>query len=156
MASSRRKTIHGVLVQVFGVGVLLLGDAGTGKTTCAMRLMARGHKLVADDAVELTVTDGKLFGSPPERFRRHANIRGVGLIDLATRFRDESFVDTSEVDLVIQLIEGGDNKERRNGETLLDVLIPALDICIDDIEKLPEFVEANAKARALARAIPSS
>jgi HPr kinase/phosphorylase len=151
MASSRRRTIHGVLVQVFGVGVLILGDSGTGKTKSAIQLMTRGHKLVADDAVELTVSDNHLSGTAPLGFRHIANIRPGGLIDLTTRFGAESFIERTEVMLVIRLIAAHERAKQYVHEVILGISIPAMSFVIDRSSPIGDFVEAAARAKKFQR-----
>lgn len=111
MASSRLRTIHGVLVQVSGTGILLLGDSGTGKTICALELVAAGHQLVADDVVELRVKDGRLVGNPPAGLRGVANVRPHGLIDITQAFGPAAVAECVPIDLVIQITT--DNKKKK-------------------------------------------
>jgi len=97
-------TIHGALVDVGGVGVLLLGPSGVGKSECALELVSRGYRLVADDVVELTPTDdGRVTGSSPERIRHHLEIRGLGIIYVPDLFGPDCVCDGSVIDLVCQL-----------------------------------------------------
>jgi HPr kinase/phosphorylase len=97
-------TIHGALVEVSGVGVLLRGPSGVGKSECALELVSRGHRLVADDVVELERTpEGRLRGRSPERIRHHMEIRGVGIIYLPDLFGPESVSEGTEIELVCHL-----------------------------------------------------
>ena len=80
-------TLHGVLVDVYGIGVLLLGESGTGKSECALDLVSRGHRLVADDVVEIWRDDaGTVTGRGPARIRHHMEIRGLGIINIQDLF----------------------------------------------------------------------
>ena len=96
--------IHGVLVDVFGEGVLITGESGIGKSETALELVKRGHRLVADDAVELRrVSEERLIGSAPEVTRHFIELRGLGIIDVKTRFGVERVKYEQNVDLVIRL-----------------------------------------------------
>ena len=95
-------TIHGVLVDVYGEGLLIMGESGIGKSEAALELIKRGHRLVSDDVVELRkVSDVTLVGSAPDITRHFIELRGIGIIDVKTLFGVESVKDTQSVDLVI-------------------------------------------------------
>lgn len=97
-------SIHGALLDVHGVGILLLGPSGIGKSECALELVGRGHRLVADDVVELRAAgDGQVVGSAPERVRHYMEIRGVGIISVPDLFGKEAVRDDMRVDLVCVL-----------------------------------------------------
>lgn len=99
-------TIHGVLIDVFGEGVLIIGESGIGKSEAALELIKRGHRLVADDAVQLRrVNEELLMGTAPEVTRHFIELRGIGVIDVKTLFGVESVKDEQRVDLVIRLEE---------------------------------------------------
>lgn len=99
-----RITRHGVLVEVYGEGVLILGESGVGKSEAAVELMKRGHRLVADDAVEIKKVSSKsLVGSAPEIIRHFIEIRGIGIVDVKKIFGMGAVKDTEKVDLVIHL-----------------------------------------------------
>ena len=105
-------TIHGVLVDVFGEGILITGESGIGKSEAALELIKRGHRLVSDDVVELRkVSDVTLVGSAPDITRHFIELRGIGIIDVKTLFGVESVKDTQSVDLVIKLEEWDRDKE---------------------------------------------
>lgn len=107
-----RITIHGVLVDVFGEGVLIMGESGIGKSEAALELLKRGHRLVADDAVEIKkVSDDTLIGAAPEVTRHMIEVRGVGIINVKTLFGVESVKKTQSIDLVIKLEEWNKDKE---------------------------------------------
>lgn len=98
--------IHGVLVDVFGEGVLITGESGIGKSEAALELIKRGHRLVADDAVELRrVSEERLIGSAPAVTRHFIELRGIGIVDVKTLFGVESVKDEQNVDMVIRLEE---------------------------------------------------
>ena len=96
-------TRHGVLLDVYGEGVLILGDSGIGKSECAIELIKRGHRLVADDAVEIRQVSNALIGTAPELIRHYLEVRGVGVIDIRQLFGMSAVKLDSQIDLVIQL-----------------------------------------------------
>ncbi|MBR7116632.1 MAG: HPr(Ser) kinase/phosphatase [Clostridia bacterium] len=99
-----RMTRHGVLVEVYGEGVLLLGDSGVGKSETAIELLKRGHRLIADDAVEITkVSATTLVGRAPEIIRHYVELRGIGIVDVRRLFGMGSVKDSEKIDLVINL-----------------------------------------------------
>ena len=99
-----RITRHGVLVEVYGEGVLLLGDSGIGKSETAIELVKRGHRLIADDAVEIKrVSATTLVGRAPEIIRHYVELRGVGIVDVRRLFGVGAVKDTEKIDLVINL-----------------------------------------------------
>ena len=95
-------TRHGVLVDVYGEGVLIFGDSGIGKSETAIELIKRGHRLVADDAVEIKRIGATLVGTAPELIRNYLEVRGVGVIDVEKLFGVGSVQDSTQIDLVIQ------------------------------------------------------
>ena len=99
-------TIHGVLMNVYGLGVLLVGDSGIGKSECALELIKRGHMLVADDVVEIKHRlGGMLHGTGAELIRHHMELRGLGIIDVQKIFGVSSVLDRTRIELVIRLEE---------------------------------------------------
>lgn len=105
-------SIHGVLVDVFGEGVLIMGESGIGKSEAALELIKRGHRLVTDDVVEIRkVSDDTLIGSAPEITRHFIELRGIGIIDVKTLFGVESVKDTQGIDMVIKLEDWDKDKE---------------------------------------------
>lgn len=103
-------TRHGVLMDVYGEGVLILGDSGIGKSETAIELIKRGHRLVADDAVEIKRIGGTLFGTAPELIRNYLEVRGVGVIDVQKLFGMGAVQDSTQIDLVIQFEKWADDK----------------------------------------------
>ena len=101
---------HGVLMNIYGQGVLILGDSGIGKSETAIELLKRGHRLVADDAVEIRRISNSLFGTAPEIIRHYIEIRGVGVIDVQQLFGMGAVQFDTEIDLVIQLEQWVDGK----------------------------------------------
>ena len=99
-----RITRHGVLVEVYGEGVLILGDSGVGKSETAIELVKRGHRLIADDAVEIKRTSAKaLVGSAPEIIRHYVELRGIGIVDVRRLFGMGAVKLTEKIDLVVTL-----------------------------------------------------
>jgi HPr kinase/phosphorylase len=97
-------TIHGVLVDVYGMGVLLLGDSGIGKSECALDLIQRGHRLVADDVVEIRkYPNGSLVGRAAEMIRYHMELRGIGIINIKHLFGVSAVRMSKSIELVIEL-----------------------------------------------------
>ena len=99
-----RVTRHGVLVEVYGEGMLILGDSGVGKSETAIELVKRGHRLIADDAVEIKKVSHKtLVGSAPEIIRHYIELRGIGIVDVCRLFGMGAVKETEKIDLVINL-----------------------------------------------------
>ncbi len=99
-------SIHGVLVDVFGEGVLIMGESGIGKSEAALELVKRGHRLVSDDVVEIRrVSDITLVGSAPDITRHFIELRGIGIIDVKTLYGIQSVENTKSIDLIIKLEE---------------------------------------------------
>ena len=105
MEGALESQIHGALVDVMGVGVLLVGPSGIGKSECALELIRRGHRLVADDLVRLRQTeDGeRLVGTAPELIRHFIEIRGIGLLYVPDLYGEEAVLVEGEVALLIRL-----------------------------------------------------
>ena len=107
-----RISIHGVVVDVFGEGVLIMGESGIGKSEAALELIKRGHRLVSDDVVEIRkVSEVTLVGTAPGITKYLIELRGIGIIDVKTLFGVESVKDTQSIDMVIKLEEWDKNKE---------------------------------------------
>ena len=105
-------SIHGVLVDVYGVGVLITGESGIGKSETAIELIKRGHRLVSDDVVELRrVSEETLIGSAPDITKHFIEMRGVGIIDVKTLYGVSSVRETQTIDLVIKLEDWDKDKE---------------------------------------------
>ena len=99
-----RMTRHGVLVEVYGEGILLLGDSGVGKSETAIELLKRGHRLIADDAVEIRrVSATSLVGKAPEIIRHYVELRGIGIVDVRRLFGMGAVKESEKIDLVINL-----------------------------------------------------
>jgi HPr kinase/phosphorylase len=145
------KTIHGVLVDIYGVGVLILGQSGIGKSEAALELVKRGHRLVSDDAVELKkVAKDSLIGTAPEILRHLLEIRGVGLIDIVKLFGMGSVRRQKEIDLVVKLeVWQQDKAYERLGldhkfYEILDVEVPLIEIPVAPGRNLAIIMEVAA------------
>ena len=107
-----RCSVHGVLVDLFGEGVLIMGESGIGKSEAALELIKRGHRLVTDDVVEIRkVSDDTLIGSAPDITKHFIELRGIGIIDVKTLYGVESVKDTQGIDMVIKLEDWDKDKE---------------------------------------------
>lgn len=105
-------SVHGVLVDCYGEGVLIMGDSGIGKSEAALELIKRGHRLVSDDVVEIRkVSDETLVGTAPDITRHFIELRGIGIIDIKMIFGVESVKDTQSIDMVIKLAEWSKDKD---------------------------------------------
>ena len=104
-ALAPRITRHGVLVEVYGEGLLLIGDSGVGKSETALELLKRGHRLIADDAVEIRkVSDVSLIGTAPELIRNYIELRGIGIINVAKLFGMGAIRQENEINLVVNIV----------------------------------------------------
>ena len=105
-------SIHGVLVDVYGVGVLIMGESGIGKSEAALELIKRGHRLVTDDVVEIRkVSDETLVGTAPDITKHCIELRGIGIVDVRSMFGVQSVRETQNIDLVITLEDWSRDKE---------------------------------------------
>ena len=105
-------SIHGVLVEVYGIGVLIMGESGIGKSEAALELIKRGHRLVSDDVVEIRrVSDETLVGTAPDVTRHFIELRGIGIVDVKMLFGAQSVRHTQNIDLVITLEDWNKDKE---------------------------------------------
>ena len=146
-----RITRHGVLVEVYGEGVLLLGESGVGKSETAIELVKRGHRLVADDAVEIKrVGVKRLMGSAPELIRHYIELRGIGVVDVQQLFGMSAVREDQDIDLVVSLEQWNDETmyDRLGLEQLytviLDVKVPALTVPVKPGRNLAIIVEVAA------------
>lgn len=146
-----RITLHGVLVEIYGEGVLLLGDSGVGKSETAIELVKRGHRLIADDAVEIKrVSDKTLVGTAPDVIRYFIELRGIGIVDVRRIFGVGSVKLTEKVELVINLEAWEDGKQYDrlglDGQTtsILDITVPSLTIPVKPGRNLAVIIEVAA------------
>ena len=146
-----RITRHGVLVEVYGEGLLLLGDSGVGKSETAIELVKRGHRLIADDAVEIKKVSAKtLVGSAPEIIRHYVELRGIGIVDVRRLFGMGAVKETEKIDLVINLelwVEGKMYDRLGLDEEKIDILgnqIPSITIPVKPGRNLAIILEIAA------------
>lgn len=146
-----RITMHGVLVEVYGEGILLLGDSGVGKSEAAIELVKRGHRLVADDAVEIKrVSDLSLVGSAPDVIRHFVELRGIGIVDVKMIFGIGSVKNAEKIDFVINLEVWQDKKQYdRLGLTteytdILGINIPSITVPVKPGRNLAVVIEVAA------------
>ena len=146
-----RLTRHGVLVEVHGEGMLLLGESGVGKSEAAIELVKRGHRLIADDAVEIKKEGAYLLtGSAPELIRHYIELRGIGVINVARLFGMGAIKDTANIDVVVNLEAWKDDAvyDRLGVDneftTILDVKIPMLTIPVKPGRNLAVILEVAA------------
>ncbi len=145
-------TIHGVLLDVYGAGVLITGDSGIGKSETALELIKRGHMLVADDVVEITrVADNRIVGQSPELVRHMMEIRGIGLIDIRYLYGVGAVIRSKSIDLVMEMETWDETKMYdRLGivdeyTTLLETQIPKLTMPVRPGRNTAIVVEVAAR-----------
>ena len=146
-----RITRHGCLVEIYGEGILLLGDSGVGKSETTIELIKRGHRLIADDAVEIKrVSDKTLVGSAPELIKHYVELRGIGIVDVRRLFGMGAVKETEKINLVIQLenwVEGKMYDRLGMDEETIDILginIPAITIPVRPGRNLAIILEVAA------------
>ena len=146
-----RITLHGVLVEVYGEGVLMLGDSGIGKSETAIELVKRGHRLIADDAVEIKRVSAKtLVGTAPELIRYYVELRGIGIVDVRRLFGMGAVKVTEKIDLVINLEHWDPEKHyERFGldeqyEDILGINIPSITVPVRPGRNLAVVLEIAA------------
>ena len=149
-------TLHGVLVDVYGMGVLLLGESGIGKSECALDLVHRGHRLVADDAVEIRrYPSGALVGRAAEMIRYHMELRGIGIINIKHLFGVSAVRASKSVELVIELERWDPTKKYDrlglDGEfyTILERELPRLRLPVASGRNLALLIEIGARNELL-------
>lgn len=148
---AERITTHGVLVEVYGEGVLMLGDSGIGKSETAIELVKRGHRLIADDAVEIKkVSNRTLVGTAPAMIRYFIELRGIGVVDVRRIFGMGSVKDTEKIDLIINFEnwEQGKAYERLGNDDLtteiLGIKVPSITIPVKPGRNLAVIIEIAA------------
>lgn len=144
-------TVHGVLMDVFGVGLMLTGSSGVGKSETAMELIKRGHRLVADDSVLIKRIENKLVGSSPEQIRYFMELRGIGIINVKNMYGSGSVLTEKEVELVMELEHWRRDKEydriggEANTEDILGVSVRKLTIPVSPGRNLAILIEVAAR-----------
>ena len=146
-----RITRHGVLVDIYGEGMLIIGESGVGKSETAIELVKRGHRLVADDAVDIKKVSSKtLVGSAPELIRHYVELRGIGVIDVCRIFGMGAVKDTKKIDMIINLEPWEDGKmyDRLGADTeytdIMGIKIPTTTIPVNPGRNLAIILEIAA------------
>jgi len=154
--AAREVSLHGVLVDVMGVGVLLLGPSGIGKSECALELVVRGHRLVADDVVVIRkLTDGRLVGSGSEMIRYLMEIRGLGILNIKEMFGISAIKSRKTLDLVVELVKWEDDKPYDrlgiddNSYEIAGVGLPFIRMPVTPGRNIAIIVEVAARNHAL-------
>lgn len=143
-------TRHGVLLDIYGEGVMITGDSGVGKSESAIELIMRGHRLVADDAVELRRISNQLIGTAPEVIRHYIELRGIGVIDVRQLFGMRAIKVESQLDLVVHFEQWDQTKfyDRLGIEDhfteILDIQVPIITIPVRPGRNLASIVEVAA------------
>ena len=150
-ALAPRITRHGVLVEVFGVGLLLMGESGLGKSEAAVELLKRGHRLVADDAVEIhKISENALVGTAPVLIRNYVELRGIGIINVAKLFGMGAVKAENEINLVANIVPWDQKKDydrlglKDQYTQILDVEVPMVTIPITPGRNLAVILEVAA------------
>ena len=148
-------TVHGVLMDVFGAGILLTGNSGVGKSETAMELIKRGHRLVADDSVLIKRVENELVGTAPERIRYFMELRGIGIINVKNMYGSGSVLGEKEVELVFEMEPWRRDKEydriggEKNTEEILGIKIPKLTVPVSPGRNLAILIEVAARDQRL-------
>ncbi len=149
-------TVHGVLVDVLGVGVLLMGKSGVGKSECALDLILRGHRLVADDVVKVRLKlPAVLFGEGMDLLHHHMEIRGLGILNIKHLFGVASIRERKKIDLVVELVEWDSEKEYDRlgiddqSYELLGIPLPKTQIPVRPGRNITTIVEVAARNQLL-------
>lgn len=155
-ALTAHTSMHGVLMDVFGVGILLLGKSGIGKSECALDLVMRGHRLVADDIVDIRrKTLDAVYGSGSAIIKHHMEIRGLGIINIKDLFGVAAVRDRKKIELVAELVEWDPVMEYdRLGideryTTILDVEIPSITVPVRPGRNITTIIEVAARNQLL-------
>jgi len=153
-----RVTRHGVLVSVDGIGVLLTGESGVGKSEAALELIRRGHQLVADDVVDICkVSDNRLVGECPEMVRHFMEIRGIGIIDIRTMYGVSAVAQSRSIDLVMNMEQWVSGKAydrlglHEEYTTILGVKVPSQTLPVRPGRNLAIIIEVAARNLSLKR-----
>lgn len=151
-----KTTMHGVLVEVLGVGILLVGKSGVGKSETALELIERGHRLVADDIVEIICRGGsRLYGYFTDTIEHHMEIRGLGIINIKDLFGAGSVRKSKRIDLILHIEDWNPSREydrlgiEEQTEKILNVELPAMTIPVRPGRNLPILIETASKNHRL-------
>ncbi len=153
---SSTSSLHGVLLDVYGVGLLILGKSGIGKSECALDLILRGHRLVADDMVHIQKrSPSSVIGSGFEVIQHHMEIRGLGIINIRSLFGVEAIREKKKIELVLELMEWDTHREydrlgfEEEKFSILDVELPLLRIPVTPARNLTTIIEVAVRNHLL-------
>jgi HPr kinase/phosphorylase len=152
---SATTSLHGVLIDVLGVGILILGRSGIGKSECALDLVLRGHRLVADDIVEIKRKGDGLIGRSSDIIRHHMEVRGLGIINVKDLFGVSAVRDQKKVELVVILEAWREEQEYdrlgvdENHYTILDLDVPTITLPVTPGRNLTTIIEVAARNHLL-------
>jgi HPr kinase/phosphorylase len=153
---SSTSSLHGVLMDIFGVGVLILGKSGIGKSECALDLILRGHRLVADDMVHIQKrSPSSVFGSGFEVIQHHMEIRGLGIINIRSLFGVEAIRERKKIELVLELMEWDAHREydrlgfEEEKFSILGVELPMLRVPVTPARNLTTIIEVAVRNHLL-------
>jgi|SRR5210317_1945620 HPr kinase/phosphorylase len=144
-------SIHGVLLSIDNIGIIIRGKSGIGKSECAAELINKGAKLVADDLIIVTLTDGELIGASPEKIQNLIEIRGIGILNVKDIFGALAVMKESKIHLIIDLIEfNKENKYDRLGydtvqEKIMSVPLPKIQIPVSPGRNVSTLIEIALK-----------
>lgn len=148
---ARTARLHGVLIDVLGVGVFIRGESGIGKSECGLELVDRGHRLVSDDAVDIKASSLGLLGASPQPTRDHMEIRGLGILNIQDLYGVSAVSPEQTIDLVVRLEKWNPRKAydrlglNRETETILDIDVPLLRLPVAPGRNVALLVELAAK-----------
>ncbi len=151
-----RATLHGVLVDVYGMGVLITGESGVGKSEAALELVRRGHQLVADDVVDVCrITENRLVGEAPEMVRHLMEIRGIGIIDIKAMYGISAVLTSKTIDMIIHLEPWKEKKAydrlglTEDFTTIMDVRVPQVVLPVRPGRNVAVVIEVAARNYSL-------
>lgn len=151
-------TMHAVLIDVYGIGVLITGESGAGKSEAALELVKRGHQLVADDVVDICrVNENRLTGEAPETIRFFMEIRGIGIIDIRQMYGVGAVMMSKSIDMEIHLENWNEQKEYdrlgldENYTTIMGVKVPSITVPVKPGRNLAIIIEVAARNLSLKR-----
>lgn len=154
-----RKSLHGSLVDINGIGVLIRGKSGIGKSEVALELVRRGHQLVADDRVDIYEREiGLVVGEAPELIREHLEIRGIGVVNVVKLFGASAFKENKPINLIVELVAWQDEGDydrlglETESERIFETDIPYVQIPITAARSVPSLIEVaamNTRLKAL-------
>ena len=148
-------TMHGALLEIYGVGVLVLGDSGIGKSECALDLITRGHRLISDDAVRIKKIGTRLEGRSPDLIREHIEIRGLGILNVRELFGVAAIGKSKQIELCVELKQWSEAGEierfglERREQDVFGVKIPKVVLPVSSGRNLSTLVETAVRVHLL-------